>query len=260
MPFPTVAVSRSLTMQARSAKLLRRTVRPYRGFSRAFPWERVLDVGSGDNPHPRADTLVDLLDAEADRWRVLASCDRLVVADAHRLPFADKAFGVVICTHCLEHCDDPQVVIAELVRIAHRGLIEVPTLYSDALFQPYNLHRWVFAIRRDGVMIFAPAPQLDCIPTAPTTIELIRRNRLFRYAFLLDTCAFRLRVFWREGLRLQPAPLEEVMALASARANDLTVVRASIRAFVLAMGWSLDTAIRFCRSYLTFRFRYHRVR
>lgn len=44
---------------------------------------------------------------------------------ARQLPFADGEFGVVLCTHVLEHVKDPAAVVRELLRVARDKLIVV---------------------------------------------------------------------------------------------------------------------------------------
>jgi len=39
------------------------------------------------------------------------------VADAHRLPFSDGSFEVVICSEVLEHLWEPEAALAEMVRV-----------------------------------------------------------------------------------------------------------------------------------------------
>lgn len=40
-----------------------------------------------------------------------------VVADAHKLPFKDKSFDIIICTETLEHVVDPKKSLEEMVRV-----------------------------------------------------------------------------------------------------------------------------------------------
>ena len=40
-----------------------------------------------------------------------------VIADAHRIPFKNKSFDLVICTETLEHVLDPQRVLLEIKRV-----------------------------------------------------------------------------------------------------------------------------------------------
>ena len=109
----------------------------------------VLEVGSGNNPNPRSDILVDryLFDngQRAGGFRIFV--DRpLVVADGYRLPFKDKAFDYVICSHILEHLPDPKKFIIEMTRIGKAGYIEVPSAVSERIFG-WNFHLWYCAMR-----------------------------------------------------------------------------------------------------------------
>lgn len=40
-----------------------------------------------------------------------------VVADAHRIPFKNKVFDIVVCTETLEHVLDPKLVLSEIKRV-----------------------------------------------------------------------------------------------------------------------------------------------
>lgn len=117
----------------------------------------VLDVGSGDKPHWRADVLVDrYVDetfASQRSGRRRARVDRpLFDADAAHLPFADRAFDYVICSHMLEHVTDPAAVIDELTRVAKAGYVEVPEA-SSAKIVDFPSHLWWCRLD-DGVLVF----------------------------------------------------------------------------------------------------------
>ncbi|WP_156388631.1 class I SAM-dependent methyltransferase [Nocardioides sp. Root151] len=106
----------------------------------------VLDVGSGDKPSWRADVLLDgYPDEEFGGQRSGASHVRvtrpLFVADAADMPFADGVFDHVICSHVLEHVPDPAAVIAEMVRVARTGYIEVPLAASSKIID-FPSHLW----------------------------------------------------------------------------------------------------------------------
>ena len=110
------------------------------------PDDLVLDVGSGDKPHWRADVLVDrYTGAEHGVQRSGSAAARLprptFDADAAAMPFADKAFDYVICSHLLEHVTDPAAVIEELMRVARAGYIEVPSVTS-AKIADFPSHLW----------------------------------------------------------------------------------------------------------------------
>jgi hypothetical protein len=110
----------------------------------------VMDIGSGHNPHPRAEVLVDReLGASQHRGGVAATIPEgktVVIADASvGLPFKDKSVDFLIASHIAEHVESPVIFIQELTRISHRGYIETPGLLSDALlneqFHPWRVYR-----------------------------------------------------------------------------------------------------------------------
>ena len=103
----------------------------------------VLEIGSGHNPKTRADVLCDkfIEDDEQRGGRIVA--DRpMVEADGQFLPFADGAFDYVICSHVLEHVEDPRQLIAELMRVAKRGYIETPSEIGERIYG-WHYHNWV---------------------------------------------------------------------------------------------------------------------
>ena len=110
------------------------------------PEALVLDIGSGDKPHWRADVLVDRFpDAEHLVQRAGGAEARtpraLFDADAGDLPFGDKVFDYVICSHVLEHVLDPAAAMREMIRVAKAGYIEVPDVGSAKLLD-FPSHLW----------------------------------------------------------------------------------------------------------------------
>ena len=117
----------------------------------------VLDVGSGDKPHWRADVLLDrYVGGEHGGQRSGASAARvdrpLFDADAADMPFADQVFDYAICSHVLEHVERPDAVLAELVRVAKAGYIEVPESASAKIVD-FPSHLWWVTLD-DGVLVF----------------------------------------------------------------------------------------------------------
>jgi SAM-dependent methyltransferase len=64
--------------------------------------------------------------AAAELARSAAGVDAVVVFDGRRLPVADDAFDLVVCSHVLEHTVHPESFVAELRRVGRTVIIEVP--------------------------------------------------------------------------------------------------------------------------------------
>lgn len=115
------------------------------------PGDLVLDVGSGNDPHPRADVLVDkFVTDDTEREGRLVVDRPLVGGDLERLPFRDGAFDFVIASHVLEHVTDPLKAVAELQRVARRGYVETPAEFGGKLMDLPG-HRWY--VRLEGEML-----------------------------------------------------------------------------------------------------------
>lgn len=109
--------------------------------------ELVLDVGSGGWPFKRANHLADKYpDETTHRVEEMVRDGRpFFNADLQQLPFEDRQYDFVFCSHVLEHLDNPGAAIRELQRVGRRGYIEVPTRLSDVMFNFTRIpdhHRW----------------------------------------------------------------------------------------------------------------------
>jgi SAM-dependent methyltransferase len=224
---------------------------PYRFFSWAWPWERVLDVGSGDNPHPRADTLVDSYLTDEHRWGPLREPDRVLLVDARKFPFLDKEFDVVLCAHCLEHCEDPEGVVHEITRVGKRGVLEVPTPYLDIWFQPSAQHRWIFA-NRANTLLYAPSPAFIVpLSTKPITVGLLRHNPFFRTAYLLDEKAFRVRIRWIDHLSIERSSTQEVLSAQAMDSSNIRIATLIAQLTGRCLAKRLDQIVGRCRRLAT---------
>jgi SAM-dependent methyltransferase len=128
------------------------TLREVRWLARELPiaaTDVVLDVGSGSHPNLRSNVLCDKFPWDGtERHGAAIALDRpFVVGDVEALPFADRAFDFVICSHVLEHLEHPERAVAELQRVAPRGYIETPSATWERL-AGFAFHRWMVA--RDG--------------------------------------------------------------------------------------------------------------
>ena len=115
----------------------------------------VLDVGGGQSAHPRANVVVDkyVVD-DFERAGPLSLTKPLIVADGHRLPFADGTFSYVVAMHVLEHATDPVQFASELARVAAAGFVQLPSAESELTFG-WAFHPWL--VDREGdTLVFRP--------------------------------------------------------------------------------------------------------
>lgn len=123
----------------------------------------VLDVGCGCAPNMRSNILADkfLLD-DSERSQPLVIDERpFIMCDALHLPFKDKSFDYVICSHVAEHVEEPEVLLAELSRVATAGYIECPGRIRE-MFHGWDYHRWYVHVDADHLVFEEkPAPLHD---------------------------------------------------------------------------------------------------
>lgn len=118
----------------------------------------VLEIGSGDNPNPRADILLDkFLFDNTERGGDIIIDRPIVVADAHHLPFRDGVFDYAICSHILEHMDDPVQFAHELTRVSKAGYIQSPSEIAERLFH-WSFHRWYVNLVGDTLVLHPRDP------------------------------------------------------------------------------------------------------
>lgn len=126
------------------------------------PGDRVVDIGSGGDPFPHASVLVERF-PDPSRHRTVGlnrAGKPMVKADIHALPFADKSFEFVYCSHVLEHVDDPIRACGEIIRVGRRGYVETPSPCKDALFAwAKDMHRWHLAAIGSRLCFFEYTPR-----------------------------------------------------------------------------------------------------
>lgn len=106
---------------------------------------KVLEVGGGHNPHPRANIVVDkYTDTNYHRKSDIKvyNHQKFIAADGENMPFGEKNFDYVICNQVLEHVENPERFLNEQMRVSKAGYIETPSITGEYLF-PKKSHRWL---------------------------------------------------------------------------------------------------------------------
>jgi SAM-dependent methyltransferase len=167
----------------------------------------VLDVGSGANPHPRADVLLERYATGQHRHGAAAVVDRpTVFADACQMPFRDKAFDYVIAFHVLEHIPRPELFLSELMRVAKAGYIETPNVMFERLV-PYDVH-CLEIMDLDGRLIIRKksAPATDQFLS---TLKVVPRSARWNAFFYGNPEYFHVRHFWKDTIDFEVVNPEE---------------------------------------------------
>jgi SAM-dependent methyltransferase len=175
--------------------------------------DRVLEVGCGDNPHPRSNVVVDkFTDHNYHRsgdLRVLRN-QTFIHADGEHLPFRDREFDYLICCQVLEHVENPARFLAELFRVSKRGYLETPSLIGERL-APKSSHKWILH-EVDGILYlkdkntlgFDPGYDLGelfqlYLPTHSIGFKLLERTH---------PNLFTIRIEWENDLQFVVDPVD----------------------------------------------------
>jgi SAM-dependent methyltransferase len=160
----------------------------------------VLEVGSGGNPYPRANVLLDAYEETRERhWDALIHDRPTVLSFGENLPFKDKSFDYVIAAHVLEHTPYPEKFLAELQRVARGGYIETPDAFMERI-NPYKDHRLEVTVRDEGLVIRKkPAWIYDAdlvVLYEERAKAIITRETIPQHA-----AEFHMRYFWQDKIK-----------------------------------------------------------
>ncbi len=155
----------------------------------------VLEVGSGGNPYPRANVLLDAYEETRERfWAPLVTDRPTILGFVENLPFRDGAFDFVIASHVFEHSPHPERFLAELQRVGRAGYIEVPDAFMERV-NPYPDHRLEIT-ERDRRLVIRKKPAWR---TDEELVELYepRAKRWIAWELIpRRPFAFHVRYYW----------------------------------------------------------------
>ncbi len=125
------------------------------------PNYKVLDIGSGHLPFPAATHLADFSVEENMHGRAGIPFKHVLGkpvlhCDVENMPFKDKAFDFVYCSHVLEHVQDPISACKELSRVSKRGYIEAPSRAKDLFLSSAKISKHLWSVElTNNVLVFS---------------------------------------------------------------------------------------------------------
>lgn len=204
------------------------------------PSDKVLDVGSGHLPFPLATHLADLALDDGTVGRAGIPFKHIkgkpvYECNIERLPFADKEFDFVYCSHVLEHVDCPENACRELMRVAKRGYIETPTRGKDIWLNTAKIsnHRWAVEFIHERLIFTEYTPgeidglncdilmSMHCAPRTP-------REKAFSALVYLKADSVNTMVYWEESFNIEvrrSAVAERLVSRESEVVTESTFVR-----------------------------------
>jgi hypothetical protein len=170
---------------------------------RGFKGKRmILDIGSGDHPHPDASHLCDLyIKSNAERVGNIIMDRPFIACSVQFLPFMENSFEFAYACQVLEHTEDPTKAVAEITRVAKQGYIETPTFLAEYIYG-WSFHKWTICYR-NRKLAFTKKPSTQKVLNMH---KLYNNNTAFRFISDLTDLAFgtrNLRISWskKDGVR-----------------------------------------------------------
>jgi SAM-dependent methyltransferase len=80
----------------------------------------------------------------ADIFKHLEVHNFVYIKDIYNLPFENNQFDSVLCSHTMEHIDDPELFFTELSRVGKEVTIVIPPLYDIVAVLNFLEHKWIF--------------------------------------------------------------------------------------------------------------------
>jgi hypothetical protein len=173
----------------------------------------VLEVGSGGNPFPRANVLLDAYEVTRERHYAPLVQDRpIVLGLIEDMPFRDDAFDFVIACHVVEHSSDIGACLRELQRVARAGYIECPDAFFERI-NPYKDHQYEVTVRDGALVTRRKRSWIRDAELVELYEHQVQPSPKWKEQFRQNPFAFHARYFWSRdtgGIRhIDLTPAEE---------------------------------------------------
>lgn len=158
----------------------------------------VLEVGSGGNPHPFSDVLVEKYLEDTHRFAQLKVDRPLVLADATNLPFKDSAFSYSLAFHVLEHIENPARFLDEQCRVSLGGYLETPNALYERI-SPYAMHLLEIMLRGEELVIRKKSAPMELDPISQS--RLLDSDNEWLRLFRMNPRRFHVCHEWQSNIR-----------------------------------------------------------
>ncbi len=159
---------------------------------------KILDLGcSNKNFWPEANHFADIHDYKKDFQNLNLTFTQ--IEPDKKLPFKDKEFDYVICTHVIEHVNDPISFKEEIERVGKSGYIELPTRLNDNMVfgcdEDIFGHKWWFEFDDDNnKLIFAK--KIDALEKFVSVGSVFSLTEIFDDSFIIQ-------VYWSGKVNME---------------------------------------------------------
>ena len=169
----------------------------------------------------------------------------LILGLVEDLPFKDKAFDLVIALHVLEHTDNPDKFLKELMRVGKAGYIETPNGWFEEICT-FTYHR--LEVSNDkGVLLINKKSNWKS-ESISFFWEKINSNKKFMHFLRMNPEFYNMRYYWSDKINFKilnpevnaswdyPAKLISRISKSS-RKKTINIIRdnyLSIRRFLLS--------------------------
>jgi ubiquinone/menaquinone biosynthesis C-methylase UbiE len=127
-------------------------------------WDLNICCGNTDNGRLNADIIKHKDDLN----------NFVLIKDIYNLPFEDKQFENTLCSHTLEHVEDPKAFFRELKRVSKNVTIIVPPLWDLGAVLNFREHRWIFLTFHKGFL--NKLPKFKKLPFSATFQRVFRQR------------------------------------------------------------------------------------
>ena len=159
---------------------------------------KILDLGCSNIDYwPEANHYADIHNFEEQFKNLNLKFTR--IKPDEKLPFKDKEFDYVICSHVIEHVNDPVKFKNEIERIGKSGYIELPTKLNDNIVfgcenEEYG-HKWWFEFDDDNQkLIFAK--RINALEKFLSVGTVFKLTEIFEDSFTTQC-------YWSDNIQLE---------------------------------------------------------